>query len=353
MQYRVIAAQDLTADHDKAWRAIVAKSAELDSPYMHPEFTRCVAAVRPDVEVCVLEDRHDVVGFFPFQRVGRNEARPIGGRLNDCHGVIADPDVAWDLDGLLKSCRLAAFDFHYLQPNDQFTPHATRSFESAYLDLSAGFENYVAGLNSKRFVSETNRKRRKVEREVGPIRFEWNSADRSAFEQLLAWKSAQYVRSGIADVMSFGWTVELLEEIWSRQGDDFAGLLSTVHAGDRLVAVHFGVQAGGVLHQWFPAYDVELSNYSPGLFHLLQMAEFAAESGVTRIDLGEVCDYKARVMSASKTMAEGSIDHRVLRRMIRTGYQRTRDWVKNSPLRGPAQIPGRWIRQLCERWEFR
>lgn len=349
----MISANDLTADHDKTWRAILAETPALDSPYLHPEFTRCVAAVRSDVEIVVLEDDGDVVGFFPFQRIGRNEARPVGGRLNDCHGVIASPSVGWDLDALLKSCGLAAFEFHYLVPSSQFEPHATRSFESAYLDLSSGFESYVSGLSSKRIISETSRKRRKLEREVGPIRFEWDSTDRSAFEQLLAWKSAQYIRSGIADVMSFDWTVALLEEIWSRRGDDFEGLLSTVHAGDRLIAVHFGMRTGGVLHQWFPAYDAEFSNYSPGLMHLMQMAEFAAETGVTRIDLGEVCDYKARFMSASKTMSEGGIDRRLVRRLLRTGYQRTRDWIKDSPLRGPAQIPGRWIRQLCERWEFR
>ncbi len=353
MRYRVIPARELSDSEEVAWRAILQDAPNLDSPYLHPEFTRCVAAIRTDLEVVVIESDSGPVGFFPFQRVSRAEARPVGGRLNDCHRVIALPNVDWKLEDLLKAARLSAFEFHYLDSTEQFAPYARREFESVHLDLSAGYAEYVANLNSRRVVTETARKQRKLEREVGTIRFEWESDEEAAFEQLIKWKSAQYVRSTIADVMSFGWTVDLLKECWHRNGREFEGLLSTMYAGDQLVAVHFGIRADSVLHQWFPAYDVEFSNYSPGLIHLMSMAEAANTHDVSRIDLGEVCGYKSRVMSGGKTMYEGGIDNRHLRRLIRCSYEATRDWVKNSPLRVPAQLPGRWIRQLCERAEFR
>ena len=54
-----------------------------------PEFTQAVAAVRGDVEVGVLEERGEPVGFFPFQRSRRNVARPVGGKMSDFQGLIA------------------------------------------------------------------------------------------------------------------------------------------------------------------------------------------------------------------------------------------------------------------------
>ena len=354
MQFRVAPLNDLTEEDFASWRRVLADNPHLDSPYQHPEFARCVARVRPGVEVAVAELDGAAIGFFPFQRIGRNVGRPVGGRLNDCHGFIAAANLPWEVRELMRACRLSSWDFHYL-PTDhsQMKEHQERTLESAYIDISCGFEQYIEKLSSKRLVKELKRKSRALEREFGELHFEWHQPDEQALATLYRWKSDQYERSEITDVFSFPWTTELLREIRSQSGNEFAGLCSTLHVGDRIIAVHFGMRAGRVLHHWFPAYDPDLRKYSPGLIHLLAMAEAAQEHGVERIDLGEVCHYKSRVMSGSRPFATGRVEYDPIRRLLRTGYQRTREWVKNSALRGPARLPGRWLRQITEWWEFR
>ena len=59
------------------------------SPYFHPEFTRCVARVRDDVRVAVVRDENQrPIGVLPYQCPSGKRAEPIGGALNDYHGVI-------------------------------------------------------------------------------------------------------------------------------------------------------------------------------------------------------------------------------------------------------------------------
>src|SRR5258707_3012366 len=47
----------------------------------------------------------------------------------------------------------------------------------------------------------------------------------------------------------------LMSRLLHTRDPAFAGILSTVHIGDDLVAAHFGIRADGVLHWWFPVYD--------------------------------------------------------------------------------------------------
>ena len=120
-------------------------------------------------------------------------------------------------------------------------------------------------------------KRAKAERQLGPVRLELHSADRSVLARLIRWKSAQYAASGVTCPFSFGWTAALLEQLLALPaGGSFAPLLSALYFGDRLAAVHFGLQAGPVVHWWFPTYDPELSKYSPGSQLLVALLEAVA-----------------------------------------------------------------------------
>src|SRR5262249_58730465 len=104
--------------------------------------------------------------------------------------------------------------------------------------------------------------------------------------QLLQWKSHQYLDTGEVDVFRYGWVTSLLQKIVSRRGSKFSGMLSTLHAGKRIVAVHAGMRSRTVAHYWFPAFDRDLGPYSPGIILLLQLARALAENEVRRLDLG-------------------------------------------------------------------
>jgi CelD/BcsL family acetyltransferase involved in cellulose biosynthesis len=183
------------------------------------------------------------------------------------------------------------------------------------------------------------RKTRKIEREIGPIRFELHTGDRSVLRQLLKWKSEQYRNTGVADVFSFHWTTALVENILARQEREFCGVLSAMFAGDRLVAAHFGMRSARVLHWWFPSYDGEFSQYSPGLILLVELIKSAAAEGVTRLDLGKGSErYKAAFQSGGIDLAEGCFDVRPLTRVLRRGWRAARRRIQNSKLRRPVSM---------------
>ena len=343
---------ELSSEELTVWRNLIAADAQFSSPYFNPQFTLDVATVRNDVEVAVIKSDGQTAGFFPFQRAGRT-AKPVGGQLSDAHGFVHDGSIDWTWPELLQKCELAAFDFHYLigsQTPD--TKWQAESSPAAVMNLAGGFDEYAKRLESKSCVKQTDRKGRKLGRERGELRFEWNCTDASVFDTLTKWKSQQYQNSGIADVFSFDWTIALLKQIQSHQASDYEGLMSVLYVGDSPAAIHFGLRSGNVLHQWFPAYDPQLQQHSPGIIHLLEMARHAENNGVERIDLGRICHYKSRVATHCVDVSEGSVDLRPVTRMLRNGYQQTFEWLRHSPLRTVARIPGRMLRKLAERKQF-
>ena len=76
---------------------------------------------------------------------------------------------------------------------------------------------------------------RRMEREVGPLRFEVHSCDSQMLKQVLAWKSQQYRRSGWKDLFATRWGRALVERIHQVQSPSFAGMLSLLFAGTQLV----------------------------------------------------------------------------------------------------------------------
>lgn len=342
------------AEHER-WRQIVDCEPAFDSPYFHPEFTQAVSDCRDDVEVAVISDGREPVGFFPFQRCGQ-QARPVGGQLSDAHGIIHDGSLQLEdgqLRQLLRQCGLTAWHYHYQIESQIPAAHWQPQRDvAAVMNLTGGFAAYADRLPSKNVIRQTERKARKLAREHGAVDFLWHSLQEEHLQQLMDWKSAQYAQSEIADVFAFDWTRQLLRHLWQRTGNELQGLLSVMTVADRPVALHLGLRAGAVLHQWFPAYDPALRDYSPGMIHLLEMARQSATHGVTRIDLGRMCHYKSRLATDTVDVAAGNIDLQPVRRLLRHGYQQTFAWLRHSPLRSVTRVPGRMLRRLAERREF-
>jgi CelD/BcsL family acetyltransferase involved in cellulose biosynthesis len=349
--------RDLTPEHLAAWSSLQRAEPSLDSPFFRPEFTRAVASVRNDVGVAVLEEHGDPVGFFPYQRGWWGAGRPVGGKLCDFQGVIARAGLSWSVPDLLRATRLVSWHFDHLLPTQQ--PFQSSHFAvcaSPFMDLSSGFEAYQTASRSRgsRLIGETLRKARKVQREVGPLRFTFHDADPAAFASLLEWKSAQYIESKVPNVLSFPWTVALLRHILAHPSEDFSATLSTLRIAERLAAVHLCLRASKVLHSWFPTYDPSFARYSPGNILLVEMARAAKAEGVARIDLGKgETSFKSSFMSDATQVAEGCAAAVPLLWGLRRAYHRARSWGRTSPLGGPWRLLGRWTRSLRGRLAFR
>jgi CelD/BcsL family acetyltransferase involved in cellulose biosynthesis len=357
MNIRCIPADQLTSDHVAAWANIQREDATLDSPYFRPEFTQAVAAVRRDVEIGVLEEGGEPVGFFPFQRSRRNVARPVGGNLSDFHGVIARSDIAWSPRQLLRGCRLSAWHFNHLIASQRpLQPYHWNVAASPYIDLSRGWEGYESQQRAlhresyKRMMS----KLRYATREAGPLRVRIDFASPTAFQWLIKWKTEQYRRTQVTNVLGFDWTEALLRRVLAARGDGFSGMMSVLYIGDMVGAVLLSMRSFDVLHSWFSAYRPEFAQLSPGLVFWLELAKACPTIGIRRIDLGKGPEeYKTHLMSAAVDVAEGSVDFRSVVGIVGRNWNRAYQWARRSPLRRPLLAPGRVLRSMIESRSFR
>jgi CelD/BcsL family acetyltransferase involved in cellulose biosynthesis len=294
------------------WRALQHSNPNLQNPCFTPEFTQAVAAARNDVEVGIIEDRGETVAIFPFQRKTGARGIPVGGIVSDYQGLICRPNFSCDPKELLKACGLISWDFDRLLATQQsFKPFHKLCEPSALIDLSEGYEAYVAERRAAgtEQIKKCMNLMRRLELEIGQIRFVPHSPDRSTLSKVLDWKSEQYRKTGWRDLFSLKWGRSLVEQIHATQSENFAGMLSLLYAGNHLVAGHIGMRSRSVWHYWFPAYDPQFAKYSPGLLLLLKMAEHAPEIGLRTIDLGTgLTLYKRRLMNASVSVAEGSVE---------------------------------------------
>jgi CelD/BcsL family acetyltransferase involved in cellulose biosynthesis len=347
MRYRVIGPSELGARERQRWRRLQRANPSLGSPCFSFDFTLAAAAVRPDVRIAVLEEDGDIVGFFPFhQKYGAGE--PIGGRMSDQHGVIAAPGTRWDWIELLRGAKLSYWLFDHL-PAWQRPPVPVVHATSPGLDLSAGFD---AWFQRKRQTGSTMAKMpgrlRKLEREVGPLRFELNSRDRAHFETVVRLKSEQCRRTGQLDFFALGWTRALVERIFETDSPDFGGRLSTLHAGDKLVAAHFGMHTPEVWHWWLPVYSADHATHSPGSLLLLEAARGAAAEGHVLLDLGKGDEpYKDRFSDCGTPLIEGLVSRPTPVTMARRMRKRLGAWVRTSPLARPALPLIKHLRKLA------
>ena len=263
---RLARPSELSAADWQLWSNLQTQNPLLESPYFRPEFTQAVAAVRSDVEIGLIETGGQTVGFFPFQRGRLNIGKPVGGKLSDYHGLVAASDAEAQPRDVIRQCRLAGWDFDHLVAQSAFEPFVITREESPYLDLSQGYEAYCQGRRAagSDVVAKTNQKARKCERENGAMTFEYDCGDDRLFQQLREWKSAQYKRTGLADVFAFPWTVRLLDHLRQNQNEGLSCPLSVLRVAGRPACIALSLRSRDVLHCWFIAYEPELAPYSPG-----------------------------------------------------------------------------------------
>jgi CelD/BcsL family acetyltransferase involved in cellulose biosynthesis len=326
----------LSPDLLNIWRSHQAADGTLGSPFFEPEYVRIAGAVSPEVTVAVLESPGQPPAFLPFHRDASKVARPVGLRACDFSGLIAPPGYPWSPDSVIRSCGLAGWDFTNVAMSHQaMQPYVRGVADSPYLDLRGGFEAFAKGRGRSRsdLVRSVSQKARKLEREIGPIRFEAHVDDRRAIDLLYEWKGAQRVRTGTFDVLGLPWMRKMLERILETRTETFAGMFSVVYAGDQVAAVHLGMRSETVWHYWFAAFNRELQQYSPGLIILTEMIKSAPALGIQTLTLGTGDEpYKLRFATGSMQLASGSVDCRLTRRLANALWYAARRASHRSPV---------------------
>jgi CelD/BcsL family acetyltransferase involved in cellulose biosynthesis len=314
LQVDVIRPEELHGPELERWEQLQAENAELDSPFLSARFTVVVGAVRRDTRIAVLSDESGTVAFFPFEKGRGGRGMALAKGLSDVQGAIAPATMDLDLAGTMRACGLRLFEFdHFLAAQEDWLTSLPSRFvleTSPALDLCDGFDAYMSKRQaaSKSLFQSTARKRRKLEREHGAIRLNFHEPDHRVLDQVLSWKSSQYRRTGRRDRFADAGNRALVHTLLDVPDATFGAPLTTLYAGDSLVAAHLGLRSRHTLAWWFPVYDPAFATYSPGLILCLDLARAMAAERLSLLDLGKGDEsYKDRLSNTSLRLLNGTV----------------------------------------------
>jgi CelD/BcsL family acetyltransferase involved in cellulose biosynthesis len=321
-----------------AWHRLRAANPALDSPYFHPGFAAAVHASGRPVQVAVGRDaRGAVCALLPTHRE-RALLRPAGWPGADLQGPVLAPGSVFPPQLLLTGgVRGVAFD-HLLEPCPDFAPWVESSRPSPLLDTTGGLDGYLgrASRSGKDNMGQARRRTRKAERDLGPVRFAADVVDEDALRRVVQLKRAQYAATGARDHFAEPDRLALLTRLLHTRGTEFGGVLSTLHAGPHLLAAHFGLRSGSVLHWWFPVYDPQFAALAPGWMLLRELVAASPALGIARIDLGRGDDeYKRRAKTGEVVVSQGIVTRRGTYRAVRRARNSMIGAAKSSVL-GPG-----------------
>jgi CelD/BcsL family acetyltransferase involved in cellulose biosynthesis len=335
---RVVRFDELTVREIDAWHLLRAANPALDSPYFHPGFTAAVHACGSEVRVAVYEDPDAAVAaLVPCVLVG-STLRPVGWPGADFQAPILAPGTRLaPLTLLTGGARTFGFD-HLVEVSSDFAPWIESRQPSPFMDVTGGLDGYLgrASRSGKDNIGQARRRTKKAERELGTVQFVADNPDPALLDRVVELKRGQYAATNARDYFAEPGRIELLHRLLDTRDAEFGGLLSTVHAGPHLVAAHFGLRAGPVLHWWFPVYDPEFSHLAPGWILLRELVQAAPVLGVTRIDLGRGDDeYKRRAKTGETLVAQGVVTRSHIRGTLHRVRQKAIASARTSPL-GPG-----------------
>ncbi|WP_173877699.1 GNAT family N-acetyltransferase [Streptomyces sp. 3214.6] len=321
--------EDLGEGDRERWRALRAASTLPRNPFMEPEFTDAVGLVRPRARVAVVYEGREPVGFLPYERGRLGQGQALAYGVSDAQGAVLTPGLGLNAAELMRACSLSSFAFDNLEATQGlFVPHAAEEYAAYVIDVGKGYETYESVLRSQspKFLKTTLAKERRLGRQVGELRFVFDERDPAALRTLMAWKSAQYRRTGRRDRFAQGWITRLVDALAETRAPECSGTLSVLYAGERPLAAHFGLRSSTVLACWFPSYDPEFGKFSPGLVLHLRMAESAAAEGIGLLDLGRgAAEYKDSLKTGEIPVFEGA--------WTRPGVGAALHWLSREPSR--------------------
>lgn len=300
----------MTAAEVERWQELLDTAPGLGSPFLAPAYVSTVARVRPGVRVAVAATARGL-SFLPYERRGWYAARPVGWPMSSAQAVVTDhfEDLVplYRLTGA-AGLRLVAFD-HLAESQGAALTEVTGRDAAPVVDLAGGAGRYLEDLRGRsKLVAQLANLARRAEREMGELRFAVDDPDHAALEQLLAWKRLQFERTGARDLLAVPANVELLHRLRDLRDPHCTGQLSTLYAGDRLVAAHLGLRSRREFVYWFPAYDRDRGRYMPGKQLFLRLLEALGNLGVERVDLGKGEDeYKTRFKTGDAQVLSGRV----------------------------------------------
>jgi len=352
VQIDIVRPDELTAAQVEGWASLQGADTRLHSPFLSPWWARSVAAAqgtKANVKVAVLHDHGREVGYMAARAQG-GAAMPVGAPMCDYQGMTAEPGVRFDPVALVNALGVGRFDFcHMLDGQDDFAPHVKGAQTAYSIELREGYEAYAkarreAGVGA---LKDIDKKRRKLERELGAITFTAFSRSRADFDTLMGWKSEQWKKTGQTDVLGAGWTTKLVRDLFASRDPMYGGMLFTLHIGDRLAAAQFNLRAHGAINSWLIGHDAAFDRYSPGLILFQDILRWMDDTPYWRLDLG-AGDYrfKRELANATLQVGHGFVGGVSPAALLRSAAYALRQAAESLPLGPMSELPGKAMRRL-------
>ena len=276
------------------------------TPCLRPELYIALGPHHDDLRIAIIEESGQAVGFFPFRRCKNAKvAAPIPGC--DYQAIVGAPALEADAEVILAACNLQIFDFeHFLPQADSLARNrSTAAVSSPALDLSRGYEAYLADLRAKGTTfSSLKIKRRRMERDHGELRIECIHSS-PLLERMLRWKAERFNhdRSWIDRVGN------IIKSLSSNSLESPIGALLVLYAGETPVAVQFGLRDRGIFHCWLSGFNPAFNHYPSSTIMRLEMCKNAQRFGCYFFDLGPGGEpYKTSISNAAVPGLKGSIE---------------------------------------------
>lgn len=352
LQIEVVRPQDLTPARLERWAQLQAQQdVVFDSPFLSPHWARAVdrAQGRDGVRVAVLRREGADVGFMALQGAGVT-ALPAGAPMCDYQGLVAEAGIIVAPREIVAALGVQRFDFcHMLEASAPFAPFARGHMASHVVDIGGSYEAYAAERRAAGvgLLKDCDKKRRKAERELGPVRFTAFSRAAADFDQLIAWKRAQLRATHQSDIFAPGWTQRLVRDLFASRDPEFGGALFTLHFGERLAAAHLHLRGRRTIHGWLIAHDPEAERYSPGLLLFQDILRWMETTPYHRLDLGPG-DYrfKRELANTEVSVGHGFVGVFSPATLVRRAAYGLRQAAESLPLGDLSQLPGKAMRRM-------
>lgn len=344
MRLETVHPKELGAAEAALWRAHQAANLELASPYLSPLWAQIVGAARADARVCVIEGGR---GFLGVQRNSRFAAMGLGAPLADYQGVVGEAGLIVDQAALCRALGVGRVDLAYVPQSA--APFAASGEEGSWIaDVSAGLDSYRAHQKKERgkVMRQTDKRLQKLGEDHGEIELKIEG-DRTHFDTLIAWKSAQLRVSGQPAIWDKPWVRQVVEATYAARDPSLSGVFATLTAGGKLVAAAYALRSERTLHVWLLGHDNAYDAYSPGMIVARWLIEWAAEQGLAEVDFG-VGDYqfKRHLCTGQRALLWGTLARPSLSGAVRHAQIGLRARMEASFNTRIAALPGKAMRRL-------
>lgn len=336
------------ADLD-AWLELQAGRPDLHSPFLSPGWALAVERAQgAGVKVVLVREDGRLKGVLAA-RVGRWTAMPVGAPLCDVQAFVCAPGFKVEARALVQALGVRRLDFGQMLGTDEtFAPFVQGTQSSFVIDAPDGCEAWVAQRKAKGsgLFKDLGKKRRRLERDHGPVRFTALSRDPKDLEQLLAWKSEKFQRTRQTDLFAAGWPRALVHDLLSGPREGADGGLFTLHVGDKLVAAHLTLIGSDVINGWLNAHDDAYEGGSPGLLLFEDLIRWM-DGRYRELDIGPVdYGYKSRFTDVMRQTGHGFVGAPSAAAFVRAAEYGVRRAAETLPLGRVSAWPGKAMRRL-------